>query len=443
MNVLILGSGGREHALAWGISKSSKLRRLIVAPGNAGIARLADVAPLGITDPETVLAFCLKESINLVIVGPEAPLIAGVADHLRAAGMTVFGPSCDGAKLEGSKAYAKEIMRAAGVPTAKFATVRSVAEAAKALAYVGERVAVKADGLAAGKGVVMAANADEALAAVRAAIEERVFGQAGETVVLEEWLQGEEISVLALVDGEEVRAFPLSQDHKRVGDGDTGPNTGGMGAFAPLPGVSPAEAAELVDLCIRPVARELVRRGILFRGVLYAGVMRTANGPAVLEYNVRFGDPETEVLVPLFGEDLLQVLAACARGELASIPPFSPPEEAALTVILAAAGYPGTVRRGDIIEGLDEEDDRGDVLIFHAGTERGTDGRIRTAGGRVLAVTGIGKDLATARSRAYDAIGGIRFPGIHLRSDIGERGRGREVSPNPKLSHDPRGEGNA
>ncbi len=425
MNVLILGGGGREHALAWGIAKSRGTRRLVVAPGNAGTARLAENTPLDPTNGSDVAAFCRRESIDLVVIGPEAPLVAGVADRLRADGRLVFGPSAEGARLESSKAHAKEFMRAAGVPTAKSAIVRSVAVAAKALEWVGARVAVKADGLAAGKGVVMASGCDEALAAVRAAVEERVFGDAGAVVVLEEWLEGEELSILALVDGEEVRALPPSQDHKRAFDGDTGPNTGGMGAYAPVPWLPRAEADALVERCVAPVARELARRGVVFRGVLYAGVMRTKDGPRVLEYNVRFGDPETQALIPLVDGDLLEILHACAAGTLAAIPEVRAKKGAALTVVAAAQGYPGAVKSGVPIEGLEADDDRGGAIVFHAGTTRTADGRIVTAGGRVLAVTGLGTDLATARRTAYDALESIRFPGMFHRTDIGSRGIAR------------------
>lgn len=425
MNVLLLGGGGREHALAWALAKSPALRRLFVAPGNAGTARVAPAVSNVAIDPvdsAAVVAFCRAEAIDLVVVGPEGPLVAGVSDVLRATGYPVFGPSSEGARLEGSKAFAKEMMRAAGIPTARHATVRTVAEAAKALDFLGGRVAVKADGLAAGKGVVMAAHRDEALAAVHAAVEARVFGEAGDRVVLEEWLEGEEISVMALVDGTTTRAFPPSQDHKRAGDGDTGPNTGGMGAYAPLPQVSGAEADELVARTIAPMAAELARRGIVYRGVLYAGVMRTAEGPRVLEYNARFGDPETQVLLPLVAGDLLEIFAACARGTLDAVPALAFRAGAALTIVAASAGYPGVARTGDPIEGLDGPDDRGDVFIFHAGTSRNESGRLVTAGGRVFAVTALASDLAAARYRAYDALGTIRFPGLHRRTDIGVRG---------------------
>jgi phosphoribosylamine--glycine ligase len=420
MRVLVLGGGGREHALAWGLRKSSGLERLFVAPGNAGTARIAQNVALAPENAGEVAAFCRREKIDLAVIGPEAPLVAGVADALRRENVLVLGPSLRGAILEGSKSHAKAMMDRAGVPTARHATVRSVAEAAKALAYVGKRVAVKADGLAAGKGVVMAANENEALAAVRAAVEERAFGEAGAAVVLEEWLEGEEVSLMALVDEEATRLFPASQDHKRAFDEDQGPNTGGMGAYAPVPWLSPRELEEMHTRCIVPIARALANDGIVYRGVLYAGIMRTKEGPKVLEYNARFGDPETEALIPLAGSDLLETFAACARGELSRLPAPPAQAKAALTVVAAARGYPGPVEKGVEISGLDPNDDRRNGIIFHAGTKLEGE-RIVTAGGRVLAVTGLGSDLAEARRVAYDLLGTIHFEGMFYRRDIGRK----------------------
>ena len=421
MNVLILGSGGREHALAWAMTRSSALSRLMCAPGNPGTARIAESFSLDPSDGDGVAALCRSEDVDLVVIGPEAPLVAGVADRLRADGVAVLGPGAAGAQLEGSKVHAKELMRAEGVPTARSAVVGSVAEAVKALDYVGKRCVVKADGLAAGKGVLMAPGRDEAVAAVRACVEERRFGDAGRRVVIEEWLEGEEVSLLALVDGEEIRPFVGSQDHKRAHDGDRGLNTGGMGAYAPFPGLTGAALDEAVRSCVAPIAGGLARRGVEYRGVLYAGLMLTADGPKVLEYNVRFGDPETQAVLPLTGGDLLDAFAACARGELAGTPPLRMRGEAALTVVAAAEGYPGEYRKGDVIEGVSTEDDRGDALVFHAGTARGPNGGIVTNGGRVLAVTGLGSSLAAARDAAYGTLDTIRFEGMSHRSDIGAR----------------------
>jgi phosphoribosylamine--glycine ligase len=419
---LILGNGGREHALAWCLSKSSRLGRLACAPGNAGTAALADNVALDPANGAEILSYCRREEIDLVVVGPEAPLVAGVADVLRAERVLVFGPSRDAARLEGSKAFAKEIMQSENVPTARSTTVRTVAEAAKALEWLGERVAVKADGLAAGKGVTMAHAREEALGAVRACIETRRFGDAGARVVLEEWLEGDEVSIIALVDGEEVRPFPASQDHKRAYDGDRGPNTGGMGAYAPYPGLDARQLEDVVERCLRSVVRGLGRRGIHYRGVLYAGLMLTDDGPKVLEYNVRFGDPEAEAILPLVEGDLLELFAATARNDLAGAPPLGLRPGSALTVVAASAGYPVSSEMGRPIEGLETLEGRRDVVVFHAGTARDEAGRVVTSGGRVLAVTGLARELSGARDAAYRALDSIRFEGMFARRDIGVRG---------------------
>ncbi|MFN8178280.1 MAG: phosphoribosylamine--glycine ligase [bacterium] len=420
MNVLVLGSGGREHALAWSIAKSPALSRLFVAPGNAGTGRIAQNVPLDPADVKQVATFVRREGIDLVVVGPEGPLVAGVADAVRAEGCACFGPGAEGARLEGSKAHAKSMMESEGIPTARAAVVRSVTEAAKALAWLGDRVAVKADGLAAGKGVVMAEDRAAAIEAVRAAVETRAFGDAGASVVLEEWLEGEEASLMALVDGEEVRPLVPSQDHKRAFDGDTGPNTGGMGAYAPFGRLTGATLEKAVDGCVRPIAQALARHGVGFRGVLYAGLMIGPEGPKVLEYNVRFGDPETEAVLPLLEDDALEVLAATARGELGSSPTLKTSRGAALTVVAASRGYPAAPEKGRIIEGLEPPDDRGDAIIFHAGTALSGKGVV-TAGGRVLSVTGRGATLAEAREAAYRTLGTVRFDGMFFRRDIGAR----------------------
>ncbi|GJM44697.1 MAG: phosphoribosylamine--glycine ligase [Gemmatimonadota bacterium] len=423
MNVLILGNGGREHALTWAISRSPRVGNVICAPGNAGTHRIARGFPLDLADAAAVLDVCRREDVNLVVIGPEAPLVAGLADTLRTAGLSVFGPGAEAARLEGSKAFSKEMMESEGVPTARSATVRSVAEAAKALEWLGERVAVKADGLAAGKGVVMASDRTQALDAVRQFVEERTFGSAGERVVLEEWLEGEEVSVIAFVDGDEVRALVPSQDHKRAYDGDRGPNTGGMGAYAPYPGLEGEALERAVQDCLVPIVRGLARRGVDYRGVLYAGLMLTSDGPRVLEYNVRFGDPETQVILPLFDGDLLEAMEATANGTLAQLPPFRIAPRAAMTVVAASAGYPAGADQGRRIAGLDRADDRGTALVFHAGTEA-RDDAIVTAGGRVLAVTGLGESLAAARQVAYETLASIHFDGMQHRTDIGARALG-------------------
>ncbi|MBZ0267382.1 phosphoribosylamine--glycine ligase [bacterium] len=420
MNILILGGGGREHALAWAIARSPHAGRILCAPGNAGTERIAENIALDPSNGKDVLAACRQHEVDLVVIGPEAPLVAGVADALRAEGVRVFGPDAAAARLEGSKAFAKEMMRRENVPTANSATVRGTAEAAKALEWLGERVAVKADGLAAGKGVVMAASRAEAMDTVRRFVEERPFGAAGDRVVLEEWLEGEEASVIAFVDGEEVRPLAPSQDHKRAFDGDTGPNTGGMGAYAPYPGLTGAGLDDAVDRCLRPIVRGLARDGVTFRGVLYAGLMLGEGGPKVLEYNVRFGDPETQVILPVFDGDLLEAIDATARGELAALPAFRPPKGHALTVVAASAGYPESAEKGRVIRGLDTPPDEARAVIFHAGTVRRGDD-VLTAGGRVLAVTGLGDTLPEARAAAYDALASVGFDGMHVRSDIGYR----------------------
>jgi phosphoribosylamine--glycine ligase len=422
VNALILGGGGREHALAWAVSRSANLDRLLVAPGNAGTDRIAENVSIPMAKPGELLSFCRNEDVALVLIGPEAPLVDGLADALRGSGVAVFGPGAEGARLEGSKVYAKEFLRAEGIPTARGATVRSMAEVEAALERTGERVAVKADGLAAGKGVVMAENRDEAIEAARDALERDAFGAAGHAVLLEEWLEGEEVSLIALVDGEEVRPLVPSQDHKRAFDGDTGPNTGGMGAYAPFPRLTGAELDDAVASCLQPVAAGFARRGVDYRGVLYAGLMMTPEGLRVLEYNVRFGDPETQVVLPLFDGDLLAAFEACARGELAGAPEFRLRPGAALTIVAASGGYPGDYSTGAEITGLSGEDDQGDTLVFHAGTKRLDDGTIITSGGRVLSVTGLGSDIETARGAALGRLSEIRFDGMFHRNDIGRRG---------------------
>ena len=420
MRVLLLGGGGREHALAWKLSQSPLLTELIVAPGNPGMVALADCVLVNPMDPLAVVQLARARRVELVVIGPEGPLVSGIADALVAAGIPVFGPVSGAARLEGSKAFAKEIMAAAGVPTAGF---RTFDDAQAAEAYAGEvgAVVVKADGLAGGKGVVVATNSEEAKAAVRRLA---ALGPAGATLVLEEVLEGEEISVLALCDGARSVCFPAAQDHKRLGEGDTGPNTGGMGAYTPVRGFD-ATALEAVQRdVIHPVLAELARRGLAFRGVLYAGLMLTREGPKVLEFNVRFGDPEAQVLMLQLEEDLLPRLFACARGEL-DPKPLSLHPGVTVGVVLAAAGYPGTPRSGDVISGLDGLGGliarREGVEVFHAGTKR-RDAQLLTLGGRVLTVCARAPSLLQARERAYAATDDLRFEGRELRRDIGARG---------------------
>jgi phosphoribosylamine--glycine ligase len=414
VRVLLLGSGGREHALAWKLARSPRLSELLCGPGNPGTARLGKNVPLKADSPGAVAALARQERVELVVVGPEAPLVAGVADALAAEGIACFGPVAAAARLEGSKAFAKEIMAEAGVPTADFQVFTDVA-AAEAYAVSKGRIVVKADGLAAGKGVIVAPDAEAARAAVRSVA---AMGAAGQQLVLEELLEGEEVSVIALCDGERYVLLPPAQDHKRVGEGDTGPNTGGMGAYCPVPFLTPEALAQVGERVIAPMLAVMRRRGAPFKGALYAGLMLTRNGPKVLEFNARFGDPETQVLMLQLEEDLLPLLEACARGRLEPRPLVLAPG-ASVGVVLAAEGYPETPRRGQRIEGLDAVP--AGATAFMAGVEA-KDGALLTAGGRVLTVCARGSDLVEARQRAYAAISGIRFEGMHFRRDIGARG---------------------
>jgi len=397
VKVLLVGSGGREHALAWKLSRSEGLEELHAAPGNPGIAALGACHPVRAEDAEGLLALAGSAGIDLVVVGPEAPLVAGVADELRHAGVAVFGPSAAAARIEGSKSFAKEVMRAAGVPVAE------------PLSVARPPCVVKADGLAAGKGVFVCVTQEELDAGLRAAT------ALGGPIVIEELLEGEEISVFALCDGQTAVALPAAQDFKRAYDGDEGPNTGGMGCYSPVPGWGAAEVEEALDLAHRPVIAELAARGTPFVGALFAGLMLTADGPKVLEFNCRFGDPETQSILPLVEGDLLGALWAAARGELAGTA-LPPPERSAVTVVLAAGGYPERGDAGSPIEGIAEAEAAG-ALVFHAGTAL-RDGRVVTNGGRILGVTGVAPTPAEARERAYAGADLISFAGMRYRSDI-------------------------
>ncbi|MBN8996752.1 MAG: phosphoribosylamine--glycine ligase [Rhizobiales bacterium] len=425
MKVLLIGSGGREHALAWKLAQSPLLTRLFAAPGNPGIGTVAELVALDPADHAAVIAFCTSESIDLVVVGPEVPLVAGIADDLAAAGIRVFGPSRAAAQLEGSKGYTKDLCAEARIPTAAY---RRFTSAGPAKAYVGDRgapIVVKADGLAAGKGVTVAETVDEAHAAIDACFE-GALGTAGAEVVVEEFLAGEEASFFALSDGVTVIPFGTAQDHKRVGEGDTGPNTGGMGAYSPAPIVTPALAARVMDEIIRPTVSTMAKRDAPFRGVLYAGLMITAEGPKLIEYNVRFGDPETQVLMPRLDSDLLALLAAVADGRLAEMSPRWS-DDAALTVVMAAEGYPGSHAKGSPIGGLDAAATIHGATVFQAGTAL-RDGRLVAHGGRVLNVTARGDSIAQAQERAYEAAAKIVWPEGFYRRDIGWRAIGRVVA---------------
>jgi phosphoribosylamine--glycine ligase len=422
MNVLILGGGGRENALALAIAKSKRLGKLFVAPGNPGCETVARRVELDPNEPSQVVTFCQVFAIDLVVVGPEAPLVAGVADELAKAGVACFGPNKDAARLEASKGFTKEFCKEFGIPTAAY---RHFSDPESALAYVrakGAPIVVKADGLASGKGVVVAVTLAEAEAAIDSLFG-GAFGAAGSKVVIEEFLQGEEASLFAISDGSRVLFFGGAQDHKRLGDGDTGPNTGGMGAYSPAPILSEAVVERAMREIVRPTIVGMSARGAPFRGVLFAGLMIGDNGPQLIEFNVRFGDPETEALLARFDDDLLDFLYGAATGKLPDREPkFS--DQAALTVIMAAKGYPGVAEKGARIQGLERAAEVAGVAILHAGTKRVGDA-IFADGGRVLAVTALGADIVVARERAYAAIAKIDFPGGIYRRDIAARALNR------------------
>jgi phosphoribosylamine--glycine ligase len=423
MNILLLGSGGREHALAWKMAASPLVDRLICAPGNAGIAHEAECVDLAIADHAAVSAYCRANRIDFVVVGPEAPLCAGIVDDLEAAGIKAFGPSRAAARLEGSKGFTKDLCRSAGIPTAAYERFRT---AAAAIAYTGERgapIVVKADGLAAGKGVVVAESMGEAEAAIEMILGGGV-GAAGAELVIEEYLVGEEASFFALCDGETALPLASAQDHKRAFDGDKGPNTGGMGAYSPAPILDAALSARVMREIILPTLRAMKAMGAPYKGVLYAGLMITAEGPKLIEYNVRFGDPECQVLMPRLMSDLVPALLASRDGLLKSVDLRWYPESA-LTVVMAAKGYPGPYGRGSVIEGLEQAAAVPGVEIFHAGTKQ--DGaHVVANGGRVLNVSALGRSVREAGARAYEAVARIRWPEGFYRHDIGWRAIERE-----------------
>lgn len=422
MRILIIGSGGREHALAWKLKQSPKQPELFIAPGNGGTAEEGENIPVEAGDVPGLMRIVAEKNIDFVIPGPELPLVGGIVDACRKAGVACFGPPAYAAGLEGSKAFAKTVMKEAGVPTADFAVFTDYDAA---VAYVRARncpLVVKADGLAAGKGVVVAKDADEAVLALGEMMIDKVFGSAGETVVIEDTLIGEEASFLVFCQGDTVIPLPSAQDHKAAFDGDTGPNTGGMGAYSPAPILPASRYEEMVDLVIRPVMRTLEARGCPFSGILYAGLMMTAQGPKVLEFNVRFGDPECQPLLMRLEGDLLDVMLACAEGRLHEAS-LSSTEETALCVVVAARGYPGDYPKGMSISGIDraEATHPGKIKVFQAGT-RAVGENIHASGGRVLGVTALGPDLASAQNRAYDAAAQIRMEDGFFRRDIGSKG---------------------
>jgi phosphoribosylamine---glycine ligase len=423
MNILILGSGGREHALAWKLAASPLVERLYCGPGNAGIARECTVVALDPADHAGVIAFCGQHAIDLVVVGPEAPLCAGIVDDLTAAGIKAFGPGKAAAQLEGSKGFTKDLCRANRIPTAAYERFTAAAPAKLYVRAMGAPIVVKADGLAAGKGVVVATSLDEAEAAIDMMLGDAP-GAAGAEIVVEEFLQGEEASFFALCDGETAMALPSAQDHKRAFDGDAGPNTGGMGAYSPAPVMSAEMSRRAMDEIVLPTVRAMQAMGAPYKGVLYAGLMITPAGPKLIEYNVRFGDPECQVLMLRLMSDLLPALLACCDGMLKNFDLRWYPE-AALTVVMAAKGYPGRYAKGSPIEGLDAAAEIAGVEIFHAGT-RAEGGRILANGGRVLNVSALGKTVGEAQQRAYAAIDRIRWDDGFCRRDIGFRAVARE-----------------
>ena len=429
MNILLLGSGGREHALAWKMAASPLADRLYCAPGNAGIAREAECVALDIADHGAVIAFCRSHRIDLVVVGPEAPLCAGIVDDLEAAGIKAFGPTRAAARLEGSKGFTKDLCRANGIPTAAYERFRAADPAKTYVRGRGAPIVVKADGLAAGKGVVVAQTLAEAEAAIDmmfgGGIAVSNMGEAGGEVVIEEFLAGEEASFFALCDGATAIALTTAQDHKRAFDGDQGPNTGGMGAYSPAPNIDDAMSARVMAEIITPTLRAMQAIGAPYKGVLYAGLMITADGPKLIQYNARFGDPETQVLMLRLMSDLVPALLASRDGQLKSFDLRWYPDPT-LTVVMAAKGYPGDYARGSVIEGLDDAAKVEGVEIFHAGT-KADGGRILANGGRVLNVSAIGKTVREAQARAYEAISRVRWPEGFYRHDIGWRAIERET----------------
>ena len=409
IDILVLGGGGREHALCWKLRQSPRAGRLLCAPGNAGIAKEAECVDLAIADPDAVVAFAREHAIGLVLVGPEGPLIAGVVDALRAAGIAVFGPTAAAAQLEGSKGFTKELARAAGIPTAGFRRFASAADAHHYVAVHPLPVVVKADGLASGKGVTVAETNEEGLAAL---------ADINGPVVIEECLTGPEASLFVLTDGKSISVWPSAQDHKRAFDDDTGPNTGGMGVVSPAPRLTDALQVRAITEIIEPTLKAMAAAGMPYTGVLYAGLMLTADGPKLIEYNCRFGDPEAQALMLRLESDLLEILLACAEGRLAEVTPKWS-ADAAVTIVYAAMGYPGTPITGTVIDNIDGAEALG-VEVFHAGTRRNAAGKLVAAGGRVLAISALGADIGEARSLAYAAIRKIRWHGGFYRRDIGK-----------------------
>lgn len=426
MKVLVVGNGGREHALAWKLGQSPRVEKVYVAPGNAGTARDADNVDIAATDIEGLVQFAKDQSIGLTVIGPEAPLVAGLADAMEQAGLKAFGPSQAAAELEGSKVFCKNLLHTANIPTASYQTFRTGDDAVR---YIKDRysepnepvnVVVKADGLAAGKGVIVCETRSEALDAIDRIASRREFGEAGNELIIEERLIGQEASVLAITDGETIVTLPAAQDHKPAHDGDTGPNTGGMGAYCPTPIVDEELMAKIESDVLVPVVHAMKRARRPFKGVLYAGLMLTAAGPKVLEFNVRFGDPECQPLLMRLKTDLVDVLEAAVDGKLAELGSLEWDERPSICVVMASEGYPGDYEKGRTITGLDSADALEDVKVFHAGTTI-SDGEVHTTGGRVLGVTAVGSSISNAKLQAYTAVKEIRWPGAWCRKDISDK----------------------
>ena len=424
MNILIIGGGGREHTLVWKIARSPRVKKVYCAPGNGGISQVAECLPIQVTDTPALINLAREKGIDFTVVGPEAPLAAGIVDEFGREGLRVFGPTRAAAELESSKVFAKKMMRQYHIPTGEGEIFGQPQAAIDYIQGKGAPLVVKADGLAAGKGVSVCPTVKEAEEAVNRIMVEKAFGEAGNQVIVEECLEGEEVSFIAFTDGEAILPLIPSQDHKPIYDGDKGPNTGGMGAYAPVPAVGAEMAATVMEKIFVPAVKGMREEGKKFQGVLYAGLMITADGPKVLEFNVRFGDPETQAILPLLKSDLVELLEACLTGNLGSVN-LQWNEGAALCVVMASGGYPGSYQKGKEIQGLEELTGEEDVFIFHAGTAL-KDGKVITAGGRVLGVTGWGNDIGKAREKTYQAVERIKFENMYYRKDIGARALKRE-----------------
>jgi phosphoribosylamine--glycine ligase len=420
MKVLVIGGGGREHAIVWKVARSKKVTKIFCAPGNPGIAALAECVAIGVEDISGLADFARKNGIDLTIVGPELPLTMGIADEFARRGLKIFGPSKSAAILESSKVFSKELMKKYGIPTAASRIFTASEDAVEYLDAIGFPAVIKADGLCAGKGVIIAETRDAAMRAVTDIIDKKIFGAAGKEVVIEEFLRGEEVSILAFSDGETVRVMPASQDHKRIFDDDQGPNTGGMGAYSPVPFITESDISRIEKEILLPTVQAMKKEGRRYVGVLYAGLMITPKGIKVLEYNVRFGDPETQVVLPRLQNDLVEVIEQVIAGSLSSVK-IETAKEAAVCVVAASNGYPGDYAGGCVINGLEDAGGIPGVVIFHAGTKR-FDGKIVTAGGRVLGITALGNDLQGAITRAYAACRVVGFEGMQYRKDIGKKG---------------------